>query len=159
MSILLTRSRYALFWIQILSVNDGCVLNYLIKDDVVQEYHQARTQLIIPKTLHFIKQGSDMYSFTQFIHWRNDGCVLYYIIKVDVLNCVLRYLSHLHHTGSCTAAHRPLRCPAGWEGQSTLCRGPDWHALWATGTAKPSDSHIQTCYQSASWKTKQVSML
>ena len=69
MSILLTRSRYVLFWIQILSVNDGCVLNYLIKDDVlVQEYHQARTQLIIPKTIHFIKQGSDMYSFTQFIH-------------------------------------------------------------------------------------------
>lgn len=69
MSILLTRSRYVLFWIQILLVNDGCVLNYLIKYDVVQEYHQARTQLIIPvpKTLHFIKQGSDMYSFTQFI--------------------------------------------------------------------------------------------
>lgn len=69
MSILLTRSRYALFWIQILPVNDGCVLNYLIKDDVVQEYQQARTQLKIPvpKTLHFIKQGSDMYSFTQFI--------------------------------------------------------------------------------------------
>lgn len=67
MSILLTRSRYVLFWIQILLVNDGCVLNYLIKYDVVQEYHQARTQLIIPKTIHFIKQGSDMYSFTQFI--------------------------------------------------------------------------------------------
>lgn len=68
MSILLTRSRYALFWIQILPVNDGCVLNYLIKDDVVQEYQQAWTQLIIPKTIHFIKQGSDMYSFRQFIH-------------------------------------------------------------------------------------------